>query len=96
MEKWSFFISIISGVVTILGLAGILVKLGSVLGTVDADMKELRKDVDSNYKDINSLGTKVNQMQIENTRLISTLSSDLGWIKASLADIKSEVQKKEK
>ena len=96
MEKWSFFISIISGVVTIIGLAGILVKLGSVLGTVDADMKELRKDVDSNYKDINSLGTKVNQMQIENTRLISTLSSDLGWIKASLADIKSEVQKKEK
>lgn len=96
MEKWSFFISIVSGIVTILGLAGILVKLGSVLGTVDADMKELRKDVDSNYKDINSLGTKVNQMQIENTRLISTLSSDLGWIKASLADIKSEVQKKEK
>ena len=96
MEKWSFFISIASGIVTLIGLIGMFVKLGTVLGTVDANLKEMRKDVDSNYKDINSLGSKVNQMQIENTRLISTLSSDLGWIKASLADIKSEVQKKEK
>ncbi|MBR5965371.1 MAG: hypothetical protein IK015_04585 [Treponema sp.] len=94
MERWGFFISIVSGVVTILGLVGIFVKIGSALGSVDAEMKEMRKDIDGNQKDINALGSKVNQMQIENTRLISTLSSDLGWIKASLADIKTEVQKK--
>lgn len=94
MENWSFFISIISGIVTVFGFVGILVKLGRALGTVDTEMKEMRKDTDANQKDINALGSKVNTMQIENTRLVTSLSSDLGWIKASLADIKNEVQKK--
>ena len=54
----------------------------------------MRKDIDQNAGDINNLGQKVNSMQIENVKLISTLSSDLGWIKSSLSDIKSEISKK--
>ena len=53
----------------------------------------MRKDIDKNAVDINNLGSKVSQMQSENTRLITTLSSDLGWIKASLSDIKTKIDK---
>ena len=42
------------------------------------------------------LENKTNNMQVENARLVSTLSSDLGWIKSSLADIKAEIKKGEK
>lgn len=93
MEKWSLLVSVISGLSMCIGFVSIFLKLGREKGESDAVVREIRKDVDANAKDINSLGQKVNQMQIENTRLISTLSSDLGWIKSSLADIKSEISK---
>jgi hypothetical protein len=93
MDKWLSFVSVIASFATLLGFVGIFIKLGREKGESDAIIREVRKDVDTNAKDINSLGQKVNQMQIENTRLISTLSSDLGWIKSSLADIKSEISK---
>lgn len=93
MDKWLSFVSVIASFSTLLGFVGIFIKLGREKGESDAVIREVRKDVDTNVKDINSLGQKVNQMQIENTRLISTLSSDLGWIKSSLADIKSEISK---
>lgn len=93
MDKWLSFVSVIASFSTLLGFVGIFIKLGKEKGESDAVIREVRKDVDTNAKDINSLGQKVNQMQIENTRLISTLNSDLGWIKASLADIKSEISK---
>ena len=93
MDKWLSFVSVIASFSTLLGFVGIFIKLGREKGESDAIIREVRKDVDTNTKDINSLGQKVNQMQIENTRLISTLSSDLGWIKSSLADIKSEISK---
>lgn len=93
MDKWLSFVSVIASFSTLLGFVGIFIKLGREKGESDAIIREVRKDVDTNAKDINSLGQKVNQMQIENTRLISTLSSDLGWIKSSLADIKSEISK---
>lgn len=93
MDKWLSFVSVIASFSTLLGFVGIFIKLGREKGESDAIIREVRKDVDTNVKDINSLGQKVNQMQIENTRLISTLSSDLGWIKSSLADIKSEISK---
>lgn len=93
MDKWLSFVSVIASFSTLLGFVGIFIKLGREKGESDAVIREVRKDVDTNTKDINSLGQKVNQMQIENTRLISTLSSDLGWIKSSLADIKSEISK---
>ena len=61
---------------------------------IDATLAELRKDVDANAKDINAIGSKVNQIQLENMQVVTALSSDLGWIKSSLTDIKTEMQKK--
>jgi len=93
MEKWSLTVSIISGLMTIAGFVGIFIKLGRDKGIAETEQKEMRKDIDKNAVDINNLGSKVSQMQIENTRLITTLSSDLGWIKASLSDIKTKIDK---
>ena len=61
---------------------------------IDATLQELRKDVDENAKDINAVGSKVNQIQLDNMQVVTALSSDLGWIKSSLTDIKTEMQKK--
>ncbi len=61
---------------------------------IEATLKELRKDVDANAKDINAVGSKVNQIQLDNMQVVTALSSDLGWIKSSLTDIKTEMQKK--
>lgn len=94
MEKWMSFVSVIASFMTFIGFITIFIKLGRERGEQDANFKEMRKDIDQNAKDINSLGSKVNQMQIENTKLITTLSSDLGWIKSSLCDIKSEISKR--
>lgn len=95
MEKWLSFISVVASAITFISFISIFVKLGKERGETIAYAKEMRKDIDENKKDLNSLGSKVNQMQIENTKLISTLSSDLGWIKSSLSDIKTELSKKE-
>jgi hypothetical protein len=94
MQTWGTVISIVSGCLTLIALITIFVKLGKEKGVNETILKEMRKDIDENKKDINNLGQKVNSMQIENVKLISTLSSDLGWIKSSLADIKVEIQKK--
>lgn len=94
MEKWAMIVSIASGLVSIAGLVSIVIKLGRDKGIAETENKEMRKDIDKNALDINNLGTKVSQMQIENTRLITTLSSDLGWIKSSLADIKNDIKSK--
>lgn len=94
MPIWGTVISIVSGCLTLISLVSIFLKLGKEKGENETISKEMRKDIDENKKDINNLGQKVNSMQIENVKLISTLSSDLGWIKSSLADIKVEIQKK--
>ena len=94
MQTWGTVISIVSGCLTLIALLTIFVKLGKEKGVNETILKEMRKDIDENKKDINNLGQKVNSMQIENVKLISTLSSDLGWIKSSLSDIKIEIQKK--
>jgi len=96
MEKWLSFISVIASAITFISFISIFVKLGKERGEAAACSREMRKDIDENKKDINDLGQKVNQMEIENTKLISTLSSDLGWIKSSLSDIKNEISKKDK
>lgn len=95
MQVWGTVISIVSGCLTLIALVTIFIKLGKEKGINEATQKEMRKDIDENKKDINSLGQKFNSMQIENVKLISTLSSDLGWIKSSLSDIKNEISKKE-
>lgn len=95
MEKWLSFISVVSSAITLISFISVFVKIGRERGETIAYAKEMRKDIDENKKDINDLGQKVNQMEIENTKLISTLSSDLGWIKSSLSDIKNEISKKD-
>ena len=94
MQLWGTVISIVSGCLTLIALVTIFIKLGREKGINETTLKEMRKDIDQNAGDINNLGQKVNSMQIENVKLISTLSSDLGWIKSSLLDIKSEISKK--
>lgn len=94
MQLWGTVISIVSGCLTLIALVTIFIKLGREKGINETTLKEMRKDIDQNAGDINNLGQKVNSMQIENVKLISTLSSDLGWIKSSLSDIKSEISKK--
>ena len=107
MQLFTTIVSIVTGIVTIGGFIGIFVKYGKdkgksemVLaqlqekskGIPDSNIiKELRKDVDANAKDINALGSKVNQIQLDNMQVVTALSSDLGWIKSSLTDIKQEM-----
>ncbi len=55
---------------------------------------ELRKDVDENAVDINNLGAKVNQIQIDNIKMITTLSSDMGWIKSTLDGINKKLDER--
>ena len=92
MDKIGMFVTMISSITAFIGFISIFVKMGKEKGEQAVIIREIRKDVDTNAKDINSLGSKVNQMQIENTKMMTTLSSDLGWIKSSLMDIKSEMK----
>lgn len=94
MQVWGTVISVVSGFLTIISLISIFLKLGREKGVSEAIQKEMKKDIDENKKDINDLDHKVNTMQIENVKLISALSSDLGWIKSSLSDIKNEISKR--
>ena len=79
---------------TLIGFVGIFIKLGREKGESDAYQKEMRKDIEKNATDINALGSKVNNMEVENTRLVSNLSKDLEWIKSSLTEIKEKVSSK--
>lgn len=107
MQLFTTIVSIVTGIVTIGGFIGIFVKYGKDKGKSELVLaqlqeksreipdsniiKELRKDVDDNAKDINALGSKVNQIQLDNMQVVTALSSDLGWIKSSLTDIKQEM-----
>ena len=93
MQVWGTVISVVSGFLTLISLVSIFLKLGRERGVNEAVQKEMKKDIDENKKNINDLDHKVNTMQIENVKLISALSSDLGWIKSSLSDIKNEIAK---
>ena len=94
MEKWSLIVSIISVVSTLIGFVSILLKLGREKGIQEVTIKEIRKDVNDNHEDIEKLKKDVTDAQIKNTAMMSTLSSDLGWIKSSLSDIKAEISRK--
>ena len=91
--KYMEFVSIIASFTTFIGFIAIFIKIGRDKGAQEVTLKEIRKDVDSNIQNLKSLESKTNTMQIENTKLIATLSSDLGWIKSSLSDIKAEIKK---
>lgn len=94
MEKWSLIVSIISVFSTLIGFVSILLKLGREKGIQEVTIKEIRNDVNNNHEDIEKLKKDVTDTQIRNTAMMSTLSSDLGWIKSSLSDIKSEISRK--
>lgn len=96
MMKYLEFVSIIASFTTLIGFVSIFIKLGREKGAQEVTIKDIRKDVESNALNIKSLENKTNTMQVENARLVSTLSSDLGWIKSSLADIKAEIKKGER
>ncbi len=91
--KYMEFVSIIASFTTFIGFIAIFIKIGRDRGAQEVTLKEIRKDVDSNIQNLKNLESKTNTMQIENTKLIATLSSDLGWIKSSLSDIKAEIKK---
>ncbi len=93
MEIFATIISIASGVGTLIGVLGLLVKMGRDKGETVVEMRELRKDVDHNAKDIDALGTKVNNIQLETAVQLRTLSGDMGWIKSTLEDIKTKIDK---
>lgn len=94
MKEWLQFISIIASFSTLIAFIAIFIKIGRDKGAQDVTLKELRKDVDGNNQDINMIKKDINDMQIKNTAMMTSLSSDLGWIKSSLADIKSEMKSK--
>ena len=91
MNVFALIVSVASGIGTIAGVVGIIVKMGRDKGETDVEMRELRKDVDHNAKDIDALGTKVNNIQLETAVQLRTLSSDMGWIKSTLEDIKTKI-----
>ena len=93
MEMFALIVSVASGIGTVAGVVGLLVKIGRDKGESAAEMRELRKDVDRNAKDIDALGTKVNNIQLETAVQLRTLSSDMGWIKSTLEDIKSKIDR---
>ncbi len=93
MEMFALIVSVASGIGTVAGVVGLVVKIGRDKGESAAEMRELRKDVDRNAKDIDALGTKVNNIQLETAVQLRTLSSDMGWIKSTLEDIKSKIDR---
>lgn len=57
---------------------------------------ELRKDIDTNAKDINEVGKRLNKLEIDNTKMITSMAENIGWIKSSVDDIKQRIDKKDK
>ena len=94
MDEWLQVVSVIASFSTLIAFVSVFIKMGRDKGVSEAIQDEMRKDMDQNAKDINALGAKVNQMQLDNTKLVTALTSDLAWIKSSLEDIKSEMTKK--
>ena len=94
MKDWLEFISIIASFVTLIGFVAIFIKIGRDKGAQEVTLKELRKDTDENHNEIESVKNDMKNIEIKNTAFASTLSSDIGWIKSSLMDIKDEIKSK--
>ena len=91
--KFMEIVSTVASLTTLIGFVGIFIKIGRDKGAQEVTIQEIKKDVNSYALNIRNLESKTTTMQIENTKLIATLSSDLGWIKSSLSDIKAEIKK---
>ena len=94
METFAVIVSVLSGCSTVAGLVAIFVKMGKDKGESEVEMREMRKDIDHNAKDIDALGTKVNTIQLETAVQLRTLSSDMGWIKSTLDGINKKLDDK--
>ena len=44
----------------------------------------MRKDIDTNTTEIKNLDVKLNKMELDNAKMVTALSSDMGWIKSTL------------
>ena len=94
MDNWLSFVAIIASFVTFLGFIGIFIKLGRDKGASEVYMKEMAKDIEKNHQEIESLKDKINKQEVDNVRLMTTLSNDLAWIKNSLVEIKDKIEDK--
>lgn len=92
MDNWLSFVSIISSFVAVIGFLTIFIKLGKDKGASEVMMKEMAKDIEKNHQEIESLKDKINKQEVDNVRLMTTLSNDLAWIKNSLVEIKDKIE----
>lgn len=84
MGTFATVVSVASGCVTIFGFIALFVKYGHDKGKDESDKKEMRKDIDTNTIEIKDLGVRVNKMELDNAKMVTALSSDMGWIKSTL------------
>lgn len=84
MGTFATVVSFASGCVTIFGFVALFVKYGHDKGKDESDKKEMRKDIDTNTTEIKDLGVRVNKMELDNVKMVTALSSDMGWIKSTL------------
>ena len=84
MGTFATVVSVVSGCVTIFGFVALFVKYGHDKGRDESDKKEMRKDIDTNTTEIKNLGVRVNKMELDNAKMVTALSSDMGWIKSTL------------
>lgn len=84
MGTFATVVSVASGCVTIFGFVALFVKYGHDKGKDESDKKEMRKDIDTNTTEIKNLGVRVNKMELDNAKMVTALSSDMGWIKSTL------------
>lgn len=84
MGTFATVVSVASGCVTIFGFVALFVKYGHDKGKDESDKKEMRKDIDTNTTEIKDLGVRVNKMELDNAKMVTALSSDMGWIKSTL------------
>lgn len=84
MGAFATVVSVASGCVTIFGFIALFVKYGHDKGRDESDKKEMRKDIDTNTTEIKNLGVRVNKMELDNAKMVTALSSDMGWIKSTL------------
>ena len=84
MGTFATVVSVASGCITIFGFVALFVKYGHDKGKDESDKKEMRKDIDTNTTEIKNLGVRVNEMELDNAKMVTALSSDMGWIKSTL------------
>ncbi|MBR1639023.1 MAG: hypothetical protein IJ688_06525 [Treponema sp.] len=84
MGTFATVVSVASGCITIFGFVALFVKYGHDKGEDESDKKEMRKDIDTNTTEIKNLDVRLNKMELDNAKMVTALSSDMGWIKSTL------------